>query len=121
MGCYHLMSRPHLSVFFSREYSVTQITTPLKSSKIEETVQEWYAEFVKVDQRMLFELVTAANFMDIKALLDITCLAVAVLIKVGPLSMLVHCIFVTIRLKPPIAPGQNSGGNPNHIQHKAGF
>ncbi|EJK45434.1 hypothetical protein THAOC_35953 [Thalassiosira oceanica] len=100
---------------------MTQITTPLKSSKIEETVQEWYAEFVKVDQRMLFELVTAANFMDIKALLDITCLAVAVLIKVGPLGMLVHYIFVTIRLKPPIAPGQNSGGNPNHIQHKAGF
>jgi len=30
---------------------------------------------------MLFELVTAANFMDIKPLLDLTCYAVAVMIK----------------------------------------
>lgn len=32
---------------------------------------------------MLFELVTAANFMDIKPLLDLTCLAVSVYIKVS--------------------------------------
>ncbi len=61
---------------------VTPITTPLKSIRICEIVQEWYANFVDVDQTLLFELVTAANFMDIKALLDLTCLAVSVLIKV---------------------------------------
>ncbi|KAL7532485.1 hypothetical protein ACHAXR_007122, partial [Thalassiosira sp. AJA248-18] len=61
--------------------SMTPITTPLKSIRIEEIVQEWYADFVNVDQTLLFELVTAANFMDIKALLDLTCLAVSVLIK----------------------------------------
>ena len=60
---------------------MTAISTPLKSSKIEEVVQQWYADFVKVEQVMLFELVTAANFMDIKPLLDLTCFAVAVLIK----------------------------------------
>ena len=60
---------------------MTAIQTPLKSSKIEELVQPFYAEFVKVDQSLLFELVTAANFMDIKPLLDLTCLAVSVLIK----------------------------------------
>lgn len=57
------------------------VHTPLKSSKIEEVVQMWYADFVKVDRVLLFELVTAANFMDIKPLLDLTCFAVAVLIK----------------------------------------
>ena len=62
---------------------MTPITTPLKSTKIDEIVQEWYADFVDTDQIMLFELVTAANFMDIKALLDLTCLAVSVLIKVS--------------------------------------
>lgn len=61
--------------------SMTPITTPLKSIHIEEIVQEWYADFVNVDQTLLFELVTAANFMDIKHLLDLTCLAVSVLIK----------------------------------------
>ncbi|EED88404.1 hypothetical protein THAPSDRAFT_10077 [Thalassiosira pseudonana CCMP1335] len=60
---------------------MTPITTPLKSNRIEEIVQEWYAHFVDVEQILLFELVTAANFMDIKALLDLTCLAVSVLIK----------------------------------------
>ena len=67
---------------FSAE-PMTPITTPLKSTRIDEIVQEWYADFVDVDQIMLFELVTAANFMDIKALLDLTCLAVSVLIKVS--------------------------------------
>jgi S-phase kinase-associated protein 1 len=65
-----------------KEEPMTPIQTPLKSSKIEDLVQPWYAEFVKVEQVLLFELVTAANFMDIKPLLDLTCLAVSVLIKV---------------------------------------
>jgi S-phase kinase-associated protein 1 len=64
-----------------KEEPMTSIQTPLKSSKIEELVQPWYAKFVQVDQSLLFELVTAANFMDIKPLLDLTCLAVSVLIK----------------------------------------
>ena len=65
-----------------QQTKVTPITTPLKSNRMEEIVQEWYANFVNVDQTLLFELVTAANFMDIKALLDLTCLAVSILIKV---------------------------------------
>uniref|UniRef100_A0A6U3WK45 Uncharacterized protein n=1 Tax=Ditylum brightwellii TaxID=49249 RepID=A0A6U3WK45_9STRA len=64
-----------------KQEPMTQITTPLKSSKIEEIVQKWYADFVKVEQVLLFELVIAANFMDIKPLLDLTCLAVSVMIK----------------------------------------
>lgn len=60
---------------------MTPIATPLTSSKIEDLVQPWYADFVKVEQTMLFELVTAANYMDIKPLLDLTCLAVSVYIK----------------------------------------
>jgi S-phase kinase-associated protein 1 len=46
-----------------------------------EHVQEWYANFVYIDQEKLFELILAANFMDIKPLLDLTCAAVASLIK----------------------------------------
>ena len=46
-----------------------------------EHVQEWYANFVDIDQEKLFELILAANFMDIKPLLDLTCAAVASLIK----------------------------------------
>ena len=71
---------------------MTPITTPLKSSKVEEVVQQWYADFVKVEQVLLFELVTAANFMDIKPLLDLACFAVAVFIKVGLFRFDFSCV-----------------------------
>jgi len=64
-----------------QEEPMTAIQTPLKSSKLEELVQPWYVEFVKVPRALLFDLVAAANFMDIKSLLDLTCLAVSILIK----------------------------------------
>ena len=66
---------------YYQEDEMRSIQTPLKSNKLEELVQEWYADFVKVDKNLLFDLVAAANFMDIKPLLDLTCLAVSILIK----------------------------------------
>jgi hypothetical protein len=41
--------------------------------------QPWYQDFVsdeKMDRDMLFDMLTAANFMGIKPLLDLTCLKV---------------------------------------------
>jgi len=66
---------------YTLQEKMTEIQTPLRSPKLEELVQEWYADFVKVPRNMLFDLVAAANFMDIKPLLDLTCLAVSILIK----------------------------------------
>eukprot|EP00164_Ancoracysta_twista_P000984 GFYU01001288.1.p1 GENE.GFYU01001288.1~~GFYU01001288.1.p1 ORF type:complete len:151 (-),score=56.34 GFYU01001288.1:139-591(-) len=43
--------------------------------------QAWDKEFVKVDQPVLFELILAANYLDIKDLLDLTCRTVADMIK----------------------------------------
>ena len=61
--------------------AMTEIDKPLKSSNMSEVVQNWYAEFVDVDQELLFELILAANYMDIKSLLDLTCATVASMIK----------------------------------------
>ncbi len=44
-------------------------------------IDEWDAEFCKVDQGTLFELILAANYLDIKPLLDLTCKTVANMIK----------------------------------------
>jgi len=60
---------------------MTEITTPLKSEKLDELVQQWYSDFCNVENAMLFALVTAANYMDIKPLLDLSCLAVSIMIK----------------------------------------
>ena len=46
-----------------------------------EAITGWDAEFVKVDQATLFEMIMAANFLDIKKMLDLTCKAVAEMIK----------------------------------------
>jgi len=56
------------------------IPSPLVGCTIEENIsQHWYREFVeKLELSMVYELVTAANYMDIKPLLDLSCLVVMV-------------------------------------------
>jgi len=44
-------------------------------------VPKWDADFVNIEQETLFELILAANYMDIKSLLDLTCAKVASMIK----------------------------------------
>jgi len=41
----------------------------------------WDAAFVDIDQAILFEVILAANYLDIKSLLDLTCAKVASMIK----------------------------------------
>ena len=60
---------------------MTEIEKPLKSAQMAEVVQKWYADFVAVEQVLLFELILAANYMDIKPLLDLTCATVASMMK----------------------------------------
>jgi len=64
-----------------KEEPMNEIEKPLKSSEMSEVVQKWYADFINVEQPILFELILAANFMDIKPLLDLTCATVASMIK----------------------------------------
>ena len=42
---------------------------------------DWDQRFMQVDQEMLFEIILAANYLDIKALLDVGCKTVANMIK----------------------------------------
>ncbi|XP_062217885.1 SKP1-like protein 1 [Phragmites australis] len=46
-----------------------------------EDLKNWDADFVKVDQATLFDLILAANYLNIKGLLDLTCQTVADMIK----------------------------------------
>lgn len=60
---------------------MTKIEKPLRSSVMEENVSEWYAKFVDIEQEQLFNLILAANYMDISSLLNLSCAKVASLIK----------------------------------------
>ncbi|XP_062144226.1 SKP1-like protein 1B [Alnus glutinosa] len=47
----------------------------------DDDLKAWDVEFVKVDQATLFDLILAANYLNIKSLLDLTCQTVADMIK----------------------------------------
>ncbi|GAA5827357.1 hypothetical protein JCM5353_007555 [Sporobolomyces roseus] len=44
-------------------------------------ISDWDSKFIQVDQEMLFEIILAANYLDIKPLLDVGCKTVANMIK----------------------------------------
>lgn len=52
-----------------------------QESLSEDEKNSWDKEFVKVDDETLFNLILAANYLDIKQLLDLTCKTVADEIK----------------------------------------
>jgi S-phase kinase-associated protein 1 len=51
------------------------------TQKRTDDISSWDLDFLKVDQGTLFELILAANYLDIKGLLDVTCKTVANMIK----------------------------------------
>jgi len=63
---------------------MNNISTPLRSSEMSDLVQEWYAEYIdplKNDQRILFDLILAANFMEVGPLLELGCSAVGSMMR----------------------------------------
>ncbi|KAI3994395.1 hypothetical protein MKX01_012652 [Papaver californicum] len=51
------------------------------TSTVDEELEMWDKEFVNVDQETLFSLIMAANYLNIKNLLDLTCRTVVDMIK----------------------------------------
>ncbi|XP_030944203.1 SKP1-like protein 1B [Quercus lobata] len=51
------------------------------SSKSNEELKAWDTQFINVDQNVLFDLIMAANYLNIKGLLDLTSQTVADMIK----------------------------------------
>lgn len=61
---------------------MAELEKPLKSNDLHDAVSDWYADFVELDDHeLLFELILAANYLDIKPLLDLACAKVASMIK----------------------------------------
>ena len=72
------------------EYCKKHVETPKSEDRpaggaavagADEDLKTWDADFVKVDQATLFDLILAANYLNIKSLLDLTCQTVADMIK----------------------------------------
>jgi len=57
------------------------IEKPLKSKEMKDIACEWDANFVDMDQEVLFPVILATNKMDISPLLELTCAKVATMLK----------------------------------------
>jgi len=60
---------------------MVQISRPIKSTDMRQIVGEWDAAFIEMEQKMLFDVILAANYMDIPSLLDLGCAKIASMIK----------------------------------------
>lgn len=69
--CAHYAERPPLP---------PSVADDTKTAKAED-ILPWDRDFCNVDQATLFELILAANYLDIKPLLDLTCKTVANMIR----------------------------------------
>lgn len=58
-----------------------EIERPIRSADPKECFSDWDAKFIDVDQDMLFQIILAANYLDMKPLLDLTCAKVASMMK----------------------------------------
>ena len=54
-----------------------------KENESEQKVKEFNSAFVKVDQATLFEIILAANYLNMSGLLDLTCMTVANMMREG--------------------------------------
>ncbi|TLN28072.1 SKP1 family protein [Acinetobacter baumannii] len=63
------------------EYCKKHVESKADDKSAEDDLKAFDTDFVKVDQGTLFDLILAANYLNIKSLLDLTCQTVADMIK----------------------------------------
>lgn len=62
--------------------SPPEIEKPLKTNDLKDVVEPWDADFINLENlEDLFDIILAANYLDIKSLLELSCAKVATLIK----------------------------------------
>ncbi|XP_074310410.1 SKP1-like protein 1A [Silene latifolia] len=73
--------KKHVDAAAAKTADATTTSTNTTASVGDDELKKWDEEFVKVDQSTLFDLILAANYLNIKDLLDLTCQTVADMIK----------------------------------------
>ena len=74
-----------------------EIQKPLKSPNLKDFLSDWYISFLDIDNDTLFELISVANYLDIKPLLDLTCVKVASMIKGKNTSEITNIFNITLQ------------------------
>ena len=64
-----------------RENPPPDIEKPLRSNNLEDVTTDWYAKFIDLDDDTVQDIIIAANYMDIKPLLDLGCAKMGSIIR----------------------------------------
>ena len=64
-----------------KDHDPPEIEKPLKSTDIASCVDQWYAQYIDLEHEIILELIMAADFLNIKPLLELAAAKVASLIK----------------------------------------
>ena len=66
----------------TKEYPPSpKISKPLKSSKMADIVDDWYASFINMEQKEIFDIINAADYLCMKSLMDLGCTKIATMMK----------------------------------------
>ncbi len=52
---------------------VPLIEKPLRTNNLAELIPFWYSQYIDLEQETLFEIIMAANFLNIPSLLELSC------------------------------------------------
>lgn len=63
------------------EDALPEIEKPLKTNNLSDVVPEFYGNYIDIEVEPLYELILAANYLDIRDLLELSCAKVASLMR----------------------------------------
>ena len=63
------------------EDPLPEIEKPLKTNNLSDVVPEFYGNYIDIEVEPLYELILAANYLDIRDLLELSCAKVASLMR----------------------------------------
>ena len=63
------------------EDALPEIEKPLKTNNLSDVVPEFYGTYIDIEVEPLYELILAANYLDIRELLELSCAKVASLMR----------------------------------------
>lgn len=64
------------------EDPLPEIEKPLKTNKLSDVIPEWYGQYIEgMDVDTLYEVILAANYLNVKDLLELGCAQVAALMR----------------------------------------
>ena len=78
---YETLSKVKEFLVYHKDKKPKKIPKPLPNKDFSEIVDKWDYDYINIDSTQIFKLMEAANFMDIRPLLNLTCAKISSLIK----------------------------------------